>query len=365
MLASIASYLLNYVDMLAVSAIVLTNMTDESIQSLGGKARAESLSPDERSQIAANAAAKRWSTQAGWEGDLTIGPISMKCAVIGGEDGKPIRVVSETEFMRALGMYRSGALSVRREQAEGGGGALTPLFLAYKNLQPFIAKHLGSVHYQPIKVIYKNGSTGHGITHDIIPAICEIWMDAKKAGVLGKRQEQIADMAELILRGLARVGIAALIDEATGYQKERAQRALAEILEEFIAKELRPWTRTFPIEFYEQIFRLKGWPFDPKSVKRPAVIGHYTNDIVYKRLAPGVLDDLKKKNPAVDGRRKNKHFQWLTGEVGHPKLRSHIDGVLPLMRISNNWDTFKKFLSKAYPVHITTDLGFETEVIDV
>jgi hypothetical protein len=77
------------------------------------------------------------------------------------------------------------------------------------------------------------------------------------------------------------------------------------------------------------------------------VIGHYTNDIVYKRLAPGVLDELKRLSPKVDGKRKNKLFQWLTGDMGHPKLKSHIDGVIALMRVSDNWNQFKVFLKKA------------------
>ncbi len=97
-------------------------------------------------------------------------------------------------------------------------------------------------------------------------------------------------------------------------------------------------------------------------MRSPRVLGHYTNNIVYKRLAPGVLEELRKKNPVVDGRRKTKLFQWLTGDIGHPKLRSHIDGVMPLMRISDSWEEFQKNLKKAYPIIETTDLGFEVEV---
>ena len=351
--------------MLALDGVGFLIMTPEeqSMQSLGGKARAEALSGDERKEIARKAAHARWSLpKSEWEGDLTIAGISFRCAVVIDEhNDKPIRVVSETEFMKSMGMYRSGALSVRREKNEAGG-ALIPLSLAHKNLKPFIDRHLGDVHSQLLKVIYKNGNVGHGIRADVIPKICEVWIDADRAGVLGKRQEKIAAAADILLRGFAHVGIIALIDEATGYQKERAKKALAEILEKFISKELREWTRTFPSEFYEHIFRLHGWPFDPGSVKRPQVIGHYTNDIVYKRLAPGVLQELRMKNPAVDGRRKNKLFQWLTGDVGHPKLRSHIDGILPLMRVSDNWLQFKRLLKKAFPIAETTELGLEVEV---
>ena len=348
--------------MLAVGGILFSmNSPNESFQSKGGHARAASLTDEQRSEIARRAAQAKWNLpKAGWEGDLKIGEASIQCAVVIDEDEKPVRVISETAFMKALGMYRSGALSVRREQS--ADGAQIPLFLAHKNLKPFIIKHLGDVHYQPMKVIYKNGSVGHGIRADVIPKICRLWLDARKAGVLGKRQEAVAEVAEMLLAGFADVGITALVDEATGYQRERATRALAEILEKFIAKELRSWTRTFPVEFYEQIFRLHAWPFDPTSVKRPGVIGHYTNNVVYRRLAPGVLEQLRKNNPVVDGRRKHKLFQWLTGDVGDPKLRSHIDGVMALMRVSENWVQFKKFLRKAYPIIETTELGLQVVV---
>jgi hypothetical protein len=92
-------------------------------------------------------------------------------------------------------------------------------------------------------------------------------------------------------------------DEATGFQKDRAANALAEILEKFIAKELRPWVATFPNEYYEQLFRLRGLDFPRDSVKRPRYFGHLTNDIIYARLAPKVLEELKSATPrAPDGR---------------------------------------------------------------
>jgi len=337
-------------------------MPTDNIQSMGGKARAKALTDEQRQASAKKAAEARWNLpKAEWEGDLKFGSITFQCAVVLINE-KPVRVVSETEFMKALGMYRSGALSVRRETSEGGAQIL--LSLAHKNLKPYIAKHLGDVHFRPMKVVYKNGHVGHGIGAELIPKICEIWMDARKDRVLGARQEKIADAAEILLRGLAHIGIIALVDEATGFQKERARRALAEILEKFVAKELRAWTRTFPSEFYEHIFRLHGWPFDPASFRRPQVIGHYTNDIIYKRLAPGVLAELRRKNPTVDGRRKHKLFQWLTGDIGDPKLRSHLDGVIALMRVSDNWPQFRQFLKKAYPKYETTELGFKIQVVE-
>ncbi|MGI0135264.1 MAG: P63C domain-containing protein, partial [Candidatus Micrarchaeaceae archaeon] len=213
-----------------------------------------------------------------------------------------------------------------------------------------------------VKYRTETGNVAHGIRAKIIPNICDVWMDAEEDGTLGSRQKQIARNAKLIIRALAHVGITALVDEATGYQNDRARDALAKILQEFISQELRAWTRTFPLEFYKEIFRLKKWPFDPAKVKRPSVIGHYTNNFVYQRLAPGVLEELRAKNPVVDGRRKHKLFQWLTGEIGDPKLRAHLDGVIRVMRGSVSWEEFVVFMDKFYPVIETTALGFETEI---
>ena len=150
-------------------------------------------------------------------------------------------------------------------------------------------------------------------------------------------------------RGLRRIGIIGLVDEATGYQEVRAKRALATILENFIAKELKPWTKTFPYEFYELIYKLKGW-VGPDGHKRSPLIGHYTNDIVYDRLAPGVLNDLRRINPTLPvGYRKNRHHQWFTPDFGHPKLKEHLIGVMALMRAAPNWTAFKRSLQRAYP----------------
>ena len=150
------------------------------------------------------------------------------------------------------------------------------------------------------------------------------------------------------MRGLATVGIITLVDEATGYQRIQ-ERALAKILEKFIDNELQKWTKTFPYEFYKQIFRLRGWK-GPNGVKRPQVIGHYTNDFVYDRLAPGILEELRRINPRLpSGELKNRHHQWFTEDFGHPKLREQLAAVIAIMRLSTNWDNFVRNINKAFP----------------
>ena len=314
--------------------------------SKGGKARAEKLTPEQRREIAIKAAEKRWGRilpRTTHSGVLRIGDAELECAVL--DDGT--RVLTEAHFMEAMGMYRSGAISVRRRSDKGS--ALIPLYLAHKNLKPFLDKHLGDVHLAPLRYRTTRGGIAHGIKADVIPAICDVWLDAEATGVLGKTQKKVAAKAALLVRALAHVGIVALVDEATGYQDARARDALARILEAFVANELRKWVRTFPPDFYKELFRLRKLPYNG-SLKRPQFIGHDTNNIVYSRLAPGVLDELRRKNPAGKrGARKSKHHQWLTDDTGHPKLQQHLAAVTALMKVSDTWSEFKELLNRALP----------------
>ena len=104
-----------------------------------------------------------------------------------------------------------------------------------------------------------------------------------------------------------------MIDEATGYQKRRAHDALQKILAAYVRPEFRTYKAKFPISFYEQIYRVMGWPFDASSSARTAYVGKLTNRLIYEPLPPGVLVELRRKNP-IDPetkRRKRKHFQYL------------------------------------------------------
>jgi hypothetical protein len=166
---------------------------------------------------------------------------------------------------------------------------------------------------------------------------------ARKQEAFHPQQKHIAERCEILVRGFARVGIIALVDEATGYQADRARDALATILEGFIAKELQPWVRTFPVDYYRELFRLRGLPFPSDTVRRPQYFGVLTNDIVYKRIAPGVLDELKRVTPRDEetGRYKHRFFQRLTANTGYPKLREHLGAVVAVMKLSRDYDDFR------------------------
>ena len=268
---------------------------------------------------------------------LTIGNVEIPCYVLEDET----RVVTQSGMFRSLGLARRG--TVRAEN-----GVQMPRFAASRAIFPFMTDELKESISSPIRFKASNG-IAYGYPATILADICDAVLEAREARKLDLQQTRLAQSCEMLVRGFARIGIIALVDEATGYQRIREERALATILEKFIAKELQAWTKTFQYEFYVQIFRLKEWS-SPEGVKRPAVIGKYTNDIVYDRLGPGLLDELKKKNPALpSGHRRNRHHQWFTPDYGHPKLREHLAAVTALMKAAPNWSAFRRSLQRAFP----------------
>jgi hypothetical protein len=277
-------------------------------------------------------------------GDLTIGEVRIPCAVL--EDGT--RVLTQWGFLRAIG--RSG----RPAAGRGSDVEKVAPFLALDNLKPYISKELNDS-TKPIVFVTPRGVKAYGYKAEVLPQVCEVYLKARDNGVLLKTQEKFARACDALMRGLAHVGIIALIDEATGYQEIRDRKALQEILERFLLKEYAAWAKRFPDEFYKQMFRLKDWQWRGMRVNRPSVVGHYTNDLVYARLAPGVLKELQRLNPADnEGHRSAKHHQFLTADIGHPALQAHLYGVIGLMRAATTWDQFHRMLQRAYPKVGTT-----------
>ena len=309
--------------------------------SKGGKARASKLSVEERKEIAKKAAVARWgeripvATHGDPEHPLRIGDIEIQCYVL--EDGT--RVISQRGLQTSIGLSVSGG-------AQRLLGILSKL--AAKGVD---TKNLESRVGNPVFFQVPGGGKAHGFEATVLADFCEVILAARKIkGALQPNQTHVAEQCEILMRGFARVGIIALVDEATGYQFDRPRQALEKILEAFISKELVKWLKMFPDEFYEQLFKLRGWTYSDKPSKRPMIVGQLTINLVYERLAPGVLQELTRLNPRTPrGHRKHKLFQRLTEDVGHPKLREHLASVIALMRSSDDWDDFYKRLDRALP----------------
>jgi hypothetical protein len=174
-----------------------------------------------------------------------------------------------------------------------------------------------------------------GYSAEIIPLICDVYLSARKKGILSPTQSVRADVSEVLVRSLSKVGIVALIDEATGYQNSRPRSALQEYLNKMLESELAAWTKRFPDEFYENIYLLKKWPWHGKSKSHYSCVGMYTNDLIYDRIGVELLKELKDRTPKNEnGNRLIKYHQWLSLDVGHPLLAQHMHSIILLQRLA-------------------------------
>lgn len=333
-------------------------MDDQGIiggKAKGGIARAEKLSPERRKEIAQNAATARWQghqfgdlPRATHRGVLRIGDTRIPCAVL--DNGK--RILTENGITIALLGGRSGA-SKRSKKTSSEAGAPVPMFLAPTVLKPFISDELYDGPLAQVSYIDK-GKLVAAYDANLLTAVCDIWLKAREAGALQKQQLGKAQKAEILMRGLAATGIIALVDEATGYQEARPKDALQAYLEIIIRKELATWAKKFPDEFYENIYKLKGWKWPGMQKNRFSILAQYTRDLVYERLAPGLLKELEEKSPRDEkGHRKNKLHQWLTEEVGNPLLSQHLHALVMFQRLalSNGfgWIRYLKMVDRVLP----------------
>lgn len=273
---------------------------------------------------------------------LQIGTASIDCYVLEDET----RVLSQRGMFKGLGVARGGP---RNENEPSSTGAEIPRFASQKWLKPFINNDLEAALKSPIFFQPPAGHMGYGYPAEILVDVCDAILEAQKNGATGKPQNGIVENASALMRGFAKLGIIGLVDEVTGYQEMRAKNALAVILESFLSDYRQKWTKTFPDDFYKQIYRLKDWTWDG-SARRPGVVGGWTTNFVYDRLAPSLTEELRTLNPTnAKGERLSKHHQWFNPEYGHPALKEHIAGVIALMKASSTWEGFNRSLNRAYP----------------
>ena len=270
--------------------------------------------------------------------------MELSCAVL--EDGT--RIITYSAVFEAFGRTKRGA------QKDESRVHSMPAFLNARNLQEFVDDSLRAL-LEPLEYLDKNGNEKSGYNATILPKLCKVYLDARstldpdtRKPILTRQQEPLARASEILLLGLSNIGIIALIDEATGYQYERERDELQRILQLYVAEELRPWAKTFPDTFYQEIFRLNGWEFTVGEIKkRPPIIGKWTNELIYKQLPKGVLKELKEKTPkSAAGNYVARFFQSLTSDIGVPGLHAQINSVLSLMQVSDTWTEFMSRFNK-------------------
>lgn len=322
----------------------------------GGRARASVLTPEERSEIARRASQARWGkagkTAAVGEADsnetvddaedeieiappgtmphsllrgsLLMGDVSFDCHVL--NDPEYSRVLTAGEVVRALTgrTSRPGSLNQYLERVPG----YMPEAIRSKTIE-FRIPGL------PTPAI--------GYEATLLVEICELYLDAREAKLLKPSQMKIAAMAEIIVRACAKVGIIALVDEATGFETIKKKQALQIKLQAFIADEMHEWIKVFPDEFWLELARLEGIRYSPRN--RPLRWGKYVMAFVYDAIDQDVGQELRRINPDPHYRRN--HHQWLK-QFGKEAVHRQIGSVIAIMKLCDDMPEFRRKFERVF-----------------
>lgn len=315
----------------------------------GGRARANVLTPEQRKEIAQHAALARWRIAKGgsessptlveategrptqpdseatpysmFRGQLRIGDIELECHVL--SDSR--RAFTQREVVRIL-----------------SGGRESGNLQGYLASNPLIDKDLVAASSIKFK-IPGNPTLASGYEATLLVEICDKYIEAAERKLLRPNQIKLAAQATAVVRSCAKVGIIALIDEATGYQQFRAKRELQLKLQAFIADELQEWARMFPDEFWLELARLEGIHYSPRN--RPLRWGKYVMMFVYDAIDPDVGKQLREKNPNPHFRMN--HHQWLK-QWGRQRVNDQIQRVVAVMKLCEDMDDFRKKFARAF-----------------
>jgi hypothetical protein len=311
-----------------------------SLARKGGQARAKRLSPAERSEIARQAVRARWAKNpkavevVGGTGDtpdlphslfrgpLQIGDVQIECHVL--SDLR--RVLTQAEVVKVLtGGTESGNLGRYLRRLPGyDAGVLSGRMIQFR--------------------VPGNPQVANGYEAELLIEICDLYLSARDDGLLRQpSQKRLAAMAEIIMRACAKVGIVALVDEATGYQKVREKQALQLKLQAYIAEEMGEWALMFPTEFWVELARLEGIKYSPQH--RPIRWGKYVMAFVYDAVDPDVGKELRRINP--DPKFKRNHHQWLQ-QLGRERVNNQIQQVIAVMRLCTDMEDFKVKFAKVF-----------------
>lgn len=275
------------------------------------------------------------------KGFMHVGGIDLECYVL--EDGR--RVFNKKGMAKAIGL-----------KSEGGNAFLKTM--SRKGVRSEIDEKLHEKIENPILFNYLRSDPNHAYEADVLVEVCKAIKRAKDDGKLTKTQEELYRQANALLNAFGKIGVVALIDEATGYQKERSPDALRLLVEQYLEEEKREWQKEFPDEFYKELNRIYGSQNTTtrKSgaivINKPQHFAKFTRSYVYEPLENGaVLEELDKLNPKLDmkGTRKNRFHQHMSEEYGIEKLRLQMREVLTLLKISDSVAEFKKLFKKRFP----------------
>jgi hypothetical protein len=327
-------------------------MNEETPQSKGGRARADSLDKNTLRDIAASGGRARWAKskelaaggdlpKATHQGKMIVGGLELDCYNLA--DGR--RVFHKRGMARTLGMKSGGGNVFMRAVKRKGLGSEIDDKLIEKLENPIIFKPLTQ-------------DLGHGYEAEVLVEVCKAIIRAGDADKLASSQDSLVAQAQILLQAFAKVGVVALIDEATGFQEVRDPDALRLLVQQYIEKEKREWEKQFPDEYYDELNRIYGSKCLTTTgsgaviQNRPQHFAGFTRSHIYHPLENGaVLEELDRINPKVgkNGTRRARFHQHLTQGYGIEKLKRQVNEVMTLIKVSDTISQFKRLFIKRFP----------------
>lgn len=258
-----------------------------------------------------------------WRGEINLGGAPVDCYVL--DSGE--RVIALRAAVKAIADADSGDLAK---------------FIGVNSLKGYINKDLVLAELRDF-AIPGTQFRGAGLTTDSFEIVLRGYVRALHEGAeLTDRQREIAVKCAVISAGLIRTGLDALVDEATGYQYERAEDALQVKLRAFIADELRAWEKTFPDELWEEFGRLTNWQGSLHS--RPKWWGKLVIEMIYDTLDPDVAAYLKENKP-----KQGEHWhRQLTENLGVRQLVSRCYEVVGMAKTCHDMRELREKVAEHY-----------------
>ncbi len=273
------------------------------------------------------------------QGQMRIHNLELECYVL--EDGR--RVFHKRGMAKALGLKSEGGNAFLKTIGGKGLGSALPAGLQNRIQSP--------INFKPL-----TQDIAHGYEADVLVDVAKAIIAAERHGKLNKQQQNLVAQAQIIVNAFAKVGVVALIDEATGYQQIRDPQALRYLVQQYIEEEKQQWAKQFPDEFYDELNRLYGSKRLTQRANgtvvqnRPQHFATFTRKHVYFPMENGVvLEELDRLNPKVNGNRRARLHQHLTKEYGIEKLKRQVQEVMTLMAVSDSLPQFKRFFQKRFP----------------
>lgn len=224
-------------------------------------------------------------------------------------------------------------------------------YLAANNIQKYLPTRLvplsDETHDrvpQGVVEFVHNNKIEKGYNSEDFMDVCIAFIEAGHSEELSDVQKEILVNANKYIMACAKVGITALIDEATGYQNLREDNALQLKLKFFLSDQLRDWEKTFPDELWKQFGRLTNWKGSINS--RPRYWGKLVNELIYECIDEDLAKYLKETKPLMPSH--TKYHQWLNENYGVRALTEHIWQIIGMARGCHNIAQLKELANKEF-----------------